>query len=121
MSTLHFHMSATKPFNPIIGETFQCKVKDTYCYLEQTSNHPPIYNYYFKNAKSISFGYVDMQTNMGTNSVQVISKGKNLTKFQDGVVYTATYPEYEIRGIMMGKRLVNFVGQLTVQDLVNKF
>ncbi len=43
-----FHMSVTqlKPFNPIWGETFQCKIGDTSLYLEQSSHHPPIYHFY---------------------------------------------------------------------------
>lgn len=38
-------MSMLKPFNPILGETFQCKIGNTKMYVEQTSHHPPIYNF----------------------------------------------------------------------------
>lgn len=45
-----FHLSGAqlKPFNPILGETFQCKVLDSQFYLEQTSHHPPIANFYVR-------------------------------------------------------------------------
>lgn len=35
-----------KPFNPILGETFQCKFKDSFYYAEQTCHHPPILNFF---------------------------------------------------------------------------
>ncbi len=43
-----FHLSGTqlKPFNPILGETFQCKINDSQIYCEQTCHHPPILNFY---------------------------------------------------------------------------
>ncbi len=43
-----FHLSGAqlKPFNPILGETFQCKIDDSKFYCEQTSHHPPIMNFY---------------------------------------------------------------------------
>jgi hypothetical protein len=43
-----FHLSGAqlKPFNPILGETFQCKILDSLLYAEQTSHHPPILNFY---------------------------------------------------------------------------
>ena len=32
-----------KPFNPILGETYQSRFNDgTKCFLEQTSHHPPV-------------------------------------------------------------------------------
>jgi len=43
-----FHLSGAqlKPFNPILGETFQCKIEDSMFYFEQTCHHPPILNFY---------------------------------------------------------------------------
>ena len=50
-----FHLSGAqlKPFNPILGETFQCKIADSMFYLEQTSHHPPISNFYVNKLKLI--------------------------------------------------------------------
>ena len=50
-------MGAGKPFNPILGETFQAKTGNTEIYIEQTSHHPPILNYYVKNPSFTAFGY----------------------------------------------------------------
>jgi hypothetical protein len=43
LSGLHRGLAQKKPFNPILGETFQCQFSDgTKIGLEQTSHHPPI-------------------------------------------------------------------------------
>jgi hypothetical protein len=46
ISKIHLSVTQLKPFNPIWGETFQCKIGDTHLYMEQTSHHPPIYHFY---------------------------------------------------------------------------
>ena len=38
-----------KPFNPILGETFQTTLDGIPVYWEQISHHPPISAYYMKN------------------------------------------------------------------------
>ena len=48
ISTVHMAVAQLKPFNPILGETFQTKINDVMFYMEQTSHHPPIFNYYVK-------------------------------------------------------------------------
>ena len=45
ISRLHLSVTQLKPFNPIWGETFQCKIGDCEIYLEQSSHHPPIYHF----------------------------------------------------------------------------
>lgn len=37
-----------KPFNPILGETFQCWINGCPAYAEQISHHPPIGALMFK-------------------------------------------------------------------------
>lgn len=39
-----------KPFNPILGETFSCKIGGIPIYFEQVSHHPPISNFYVRTA-----------------------------------------------------------------------
>jgi hypothetical protein len=46
MTKFHLSGAQLKPFNPILGETYQSKVNDSYFYMEQTCHHPPITNFY---------------------------------------------------------------------------
>jgi hypothetical protein len=49
ISRIHMSVTQLKPFNPIWGETFQCKIGDTELYMEQSSHHPPTYHFLVKN------------------------------------------------------------------------
>lgn len=42
------YLSMEKPFNPILGETFQCWINGCPAYAEQISHHPPIGALIFK-------------------------------------------------------------------------
>ena len=46
LSFLHLTTTQVKPFNPIIGETFQCRIGNLKLYLEHTVNHPITANFY---------------------------------------------------------------------------
>ena len=46
ISQLYITTIQSKPFNPILGETFQCKNGDLNMYSEQTANHPITSNFY---------------------------------------------------------------------------
>ena len=41
------YINMAKPFNPVIGETFQGFIDGCPIYGEQTSHHPPISTLYF--------------------------------------------------------------------------
>lgn len=112
-------MAAGKPFNPIIGETFQCKVGNTYCYTEQTSHHPPITNYYFKGPEGVSHGWFQMEASFSGNQITMDFKGKNIMEGSDGSRYQIFLPGVTVIGIMFGRRYVNFSGSFKVIDLNN--
>jgi len=42
LSNSVLYISIEKPFNPILGETFQCWINGCPGYGEQISHHPPI-------------------------------------------------------------------------------
>lgn len=42
MSNSPLYLNMEKPFNPILGETFQCWIDGCPGYAEQISHHPPI-------------------------------------------------------------------------------
>lgn len=58
------YLSMEKPFNPILGETFQCWINGCPAYSEQISHHPPIAALMFKGrGYDISGMYHFMQLN----------------------------------------------------------
>ncbi len=46
LSSLYCSVKQIKPFNPLLGETYQAAFPDgTQIYCEHTSHHPPIANF----------------------------------------------------------------------------
>jgi hypothetical protein len=111
-------MFGLKPFNPILGETFQTKIGDTEIYVEQTCHHPPIMNFYIINPNFKVFGYEQVEANTGANSVTASKKGKFFIELSDKTLYKITKPIFTLTGTTMGKRLTYFTEELIVEDMV---
>lgn len=118
VSQLHIGIGVGKPFNPILGETFQTKIGKADIYLEQTSHHPPIYNIYVKHPEFTAFGYSQMEASAGPNTMTAVNLGKFYLKYNDGVLHKFHVPKFILSGLMLGKRFVNFEGSILVEDLV---
>ena len=120
IASMHFCVSQIKPFNPIIGETFQCKIGTLDIYTEQTVNHPITHNFYIKEENNyfIMYGYVITDASVNVNSVTGARFGKFFIKFKDGTLFQIRVPSIII-GITMGDRLYNFINNCLVNDLTN--
>lgn len=113
--------SGTKPFNPILGETFQVKSGNTKLYYEQTSHHPPVLNYYGVHPSFTSFGHGQLDVTSGPNSMEIHNNGKHYLKYNDGTLYRIVFPNMLMSGLVMGKRYMNFVDNFVIEDLVKLF
>ena len=111
-------LGSGKPFNPILGETFQAKIGDADLYMEQTSHHPPVFNYYIKHPEYTCFGHKSMEATSGANSVTVDNLGKYYIKFNDGTLHKFKIPRFNMLNLMIGKRYINIEGAIIVEDLV---
>ena len=68
VSALYYGTRQLKPFNPILGETYQGSYADgTEIYIEHTSHHPPISHYYVIGPKKsyIYKGYYEFKGKLG--------------------------------------------------------
>lgn len=87
VSSLYICTSQYKPFNPILGETFQGNFSDgTQIYCEHTSHHPPVTNFLVQpeNKGYEYWGHYEFTGSMGTNSLKSGLRGPNNIKFADG-------------------------------------
>ena len=122
VSCFQYSVNQIKPFNPIIGETFQCKIGTLDLYAEQTVNHPITYNFYMKEENNFftMYGYVITDASINVNSAIGARYGKFYIKFKDGALYRIRVPQIIIMGITMGERIFNFINKCLVEDLTNK-
>lgn len=113
-----------KPFNPILGETFQGYWPDgTKIYIEHISHHPPISYFLVEHPDGLykfegSYEYTAKLTNLG-NSVTGRQVGKNRVHFQDGTIIEYEYPFLKINGLMFGKRTIEWDGSILFTDSKN--
>jgi hypothetical protein len=121
LTVLSISITCDKPFNPILGETFQAKIGDSLFYMEQTSHHPPIFNFYIKNPDFISYGYNALEAHATPNSASAHNNGKFFLKTNDGVLYSYKMPDFKLSGLMIGIRYCNYSGSLVVEDTVFYF
>eukprot|EP01100_Stratorugosa_tubuloviscum_P008315 TRINITY_DN345_c4_g1_i1.p1 TRINITY_DN345_c4_g1~~TRINITY_DN345_c4_g1_i1.p1 ORF type:complete len:361 (-),score=190.07 TRINITY_DN345_c4_g1_i1:115-1197(-) len=112
-----------KPFNPILGETFQGIYDDgTEVFSEQSSHHPPITNWQVVGpAKSYHFyGFGEWAASFRGNSVKGHQKGIHVVEFPDGTKITYDLPIIWCKGIMFGERIVEYDGPVEFRDEKNE-
>lgn len=121
VSQLYLSTFETKPFSPIIGETYQCKIGDLNVYLEQTVNHPITANFYcFDDSHQYKIhGYMETVASTGANTVYAMKKGKYCVTFKDEASYTIHLPGVLLKGTTIGSRVFNFTESILVIDNKN--
>ena len=124
ISGMHQVASQRKPFNPILGETFEGYWPDgSRIYVEHISHHPPISAFQVDNADNLytlegSYEYTAKVTDLG-NSVTGRQVGKNRVRFADGSVIEWEYPVMKISGLLFGKRTTHWIGGIDFSDVQN--
>eukprot|EP00005_Dracoamoeba_jomungandri_P002071 CAMPEP_0174252632 /NCGR_PEP_ID=MMETSP0439-20130205/2020_1 /TAXON_ID=0 /ORGANISM="Stereomyxa ramosa, Strain Chinc5" /LENGTH=390 /DNA_ID=CAMNT_0015333195 /DNA_START=14 /DNA_END=1186 /DNA_ORIENTATION=+ len=118
------HLSATqkKPFNPILGETYQGVFEDgTLVYCEQTTHHPPASNFQvIPTDRSYHFhGHGIFSAIFLGNSIKGYQEGPNIIDFHDGTRITVTLPNAYFRGMLWGERVQDFIGNIVFEDKKN--
>eukprot|EP00828_Plagiopyla_frontata_P023741 TRINITY_DN3033_c0_g2_i1.p1 TRINITY_DN3033_c0_g2~~TRINITY_DN3033_c0_g2_i1.p1 ORF type:complete len:417 (-),score=63.80 TRINITY_DN3033_c0_g2_i1:58-1308(-) len=108
VTSLHLGMGQNKPFNPILGETFQGKIDGNLIYLEQISHHPPISSLlYFGKEVKIN-ATLEVCVNLYPNSAAAKIKGFYKAKFektQQEIWFTK--PQFKVKNMLMGERFIN--------------
>jgi hypothetical protein len=121
ISGLHMTVEMRKPFNPIIGETFEGYWPDnTIIYGEHISHHPPISCFLVEHQGGLfkyygSYEYTAKLTDFG-NSATGRQVGNNYIEFADGSKIVYEFPFMKIGGLLFGKRTIKFVGNVTFAD-----
>lgn len=113
-----------KPFNPIIGETFEASFEDdTLIFCEQTSHHPPITNWEVVGPNNMYhfYGSGELHASFRGNSIKGHQEGCHYIDFSlDGGQIEYKLPEVWVRGIMWGDRIIEYDGVITFTDKKNK-
>jgi len=115
VSLLHLCTEQRKPFNPILGETLQGMLGSAEVYAEQTSHHPPISNFLLYGTDYQVTGYHEFWARARPNSIKARQRGLLRVDFNSEAVFVSL-PYASIKGVLLGKRVFNWKGVMTVCD-----
>jgi hypothetical protein len=128
LSAMFLSTGQMKPFNPLLGETFEGSFDDgTKIYLEHTCHTPCISHYLVTDPVNdyIFSGYCDISIEgtfkmLYNNSITMVQKGKNniyLKKTKQTISYQL--PKVIIGGVVLGSRYVLLDGHMKFDDREN--
>lgn len=116
-------LSGAKPFNPVLGEQYNCTFEHedskTEFYSEQVSHHPPVSAWYMKNEKLgfVYSGWANPDASFYGNSVQV-SMDKALFRFDNlktGEQFKITSANLVLGGIFFGEQEMRMGGKMVIK------
>lgn len=114
--------SQWKPFNPILGETYESEYPNgTRVFAEQTSHHPPISHWQVesRDRSYVYTGYAQWKASLAANALKGERLGINTVTFHDGGVVKFKIPYLYLRGVLTGERIVEYYGDLEIVDEAN--
>ncbi|XP_071499105.1 oxysterol-binding protein-related protein 6-like [Diadema antillarum] len=114
-----FTRAGTKPFNPLLGETYEC-VRDDKGFrfiAEKVSHHPPIIACHCESKNFVYTQDVRIKTKFWGKSMEVIPAGTihiHIPKYDDH--YTLSKVTSCVHNILSGERWVDHYGETTIRS-----
>ena len=111
-STVPFRLR--KPFNPLLGETFEFFEKDIKCIIEQISHHPPIAAFYCESDDYEIWGQLIFKIQFSMSGFELVPTGPfNLRLKKTDERFNFTRPRYSIHNYIVGKLYFWINGEMT--------
>lgn len=115
-------MGQKKPFNPIVGETYQASFFDgTQIFMEQVSQLPPVsaWDVEAPGRRWRLHGYGEAAATVSGNSIKAGRIGRNVIEFADGGRIEWTLPTLNVGGLVWGARTMEYLGEMSFTDAKN--
>ena len=123
ISFLHLTTTQVEPFNPLIGETFQCRIGNLRLYLEHTVNHPITANFYgIDDDRTYEmFGYQITDASVTPTTCMASRLGLYYIRYiKDNTLFRVRIPDALVRGTTIGDRMFSYENKCLVLDVTNK-
>lgn len=101
-------ISMDKPFNPILGETYEGTIDGCPIMLEQISHYPPILSFLFLGRGYKIYGVLEPKIQLKMNSGVGWNPHFSTIEFDDGGKIEFTLNKMGIYGLLFGDRIFNF-------------
>ncbi|CAI5451476.1 unnamed protein product [Caenorhabditis angaria] len=111
------HNRLSKPFNPLLLETFELERNGVRFIAEQVSHHPPISAVYAESDDFIVEGTVEPTLSFWmTKLIANPHASLKLTFKKTGETYHWSAPKCTIYNVIMGKMYMNFTSQMKIES-----
>ena len=110
---------AKKPFNPMLGETYELVTEDYRWVAEQVSHHPPITAFFQQGKGYCTNGFVDSKSSLGLGSgtgimdIRIIGHQDTYFEKYDETISTSR-PRVKVENLVFGTTYVDYYGELHV-------
>ncbi|EST06283.1 Oxysterol-binding protein [Kalmanozyma brasiliensis GHG001] len=110
--------NSRKPFNPLLGETFECvrEDKNLKFLAEKVVHQPPIVAFYAEGKGWKAQGWSAVKNKFWGKSLELIPEGAIRIEFGDGDVFSINKPSSFMRNLLAGNKYLEHVGELTVTN-----
>lgn len=107
--------SQLKPFNPVLGETYQGEFnKETKIYSEHISHHPAISYFNIDGKEWKIYGQWTYNAEIGMNKFLIFNEGWINLVFNDGEKFKIMFPTIEMKGVLVGSTNARASGSIIV-------
>ncbi|XP_075732806.1 oxysterol-binding protein-related protein 6 isoform X3 [Rhipicephalus microplus] len=115
-----YHRAGHKPFNPLLGETYECIREDKgFRFIaEQVNHHPPVSACYAESKNYKFWQDVRIKTKFWGKSMEILPVGSvHLELLSSGSHYQWNKVTTCVHNIFSGQRWVDQYGEMTIRDL----
>lgn len=108
-----------KPFNPLLGETYEVQRQSFRAVVEQVSHHPPITAFHAEGPNIVFNGCVAPTFKFGGQTIEVTNKGSLciiLTNLNEVYTWSVDNILTRVNNLMFGKLWMENVGKITIRN-----
>lgn len=106
-----------KPFNPLLGETFELLVDDARFLAEQVSHHPPVCAFHAESEDFVLEGHLGVQATISLSGFQVCAIGPVLVTLKaHGERYVYARPKSSLHNFIVGQMYIWHSGEATLTN-----
>lgn len=111
-----------KPFNPLLGETYEVMRKSFRVIAEQVSHHPPISAFHAEAPNVVYYGTVAPTFKMGGQTIEAAANGSFsivLTNINEVYTWVVDSIKTRVNNLMFGKQWMENIGKVMVKNQSN--
>lgn len=113
-----------KPFNPLLGETYEVQRRTFRAIVEQVSHHPPVTAFHAEAENIIFYGWIAPSFKLTGQSIEVANKGSLciiLTNINEVYTWSVDSILSKVNNLMFGKMWMENLGKVIIRNHTSNY